>query len=414
MRHRAASLLFVLLAGCGGESPAPAGEGATETVLTEAELARQGPDALDRLGDIGYSQGEHEAGDEVGVTIWDRRYAEEGLNFYVSAHGAEALLMDMAGRTVHRWTADFWTLFPGQKGIAKNDVNTRYFRRAYLQPDGSVLAIFEGLGLVKLDHESQVVWARPNQAHHDLEVAANGDIWVLTRKWAQVDTPEGKKEPTLFDFVSVLDANGETKREVSVLKCITSSPFAGIWQASPIKTGDILHTNTLEILDGSLADDVPAFARGRVLTSMRNISTLAVLDLATEKVVWAHQGSYRHQHDPHVLPNKNLLLFDNLGAHPYSRVLELDPATMESVWTYAGNAATPFYSFRCGVAQRLANGNTLITESSQGRAFEVLPDGAIVWEFKNPGRVGANDELVARLFELKRVDPAFTRSWLED
>ena len=34
--------------------------------------------------------------------------------------------------------------------------------------------------------------------------------------------------------------------------------------------------------------------------------------------------------------------------------------------------------------QRLPNGNTLITEGSDGRVFEVTPDHKIVWEFVSP------------------------------
>ena len=34
--------------------------------------------------------------------------------------------------------------------------------------------------------------------------------------------------------------------------------------------------------------------------------------------------------------------------------------------------------------QRLPNGNTLITEGSDGRVFEVTPDHEIVWEFISP------------------------------
>jgi hypothetical protein len=37
-----------------------------------------------------------------------------------------------------------------------------------------------------------------------------------------------------------------------------------------------------------------------------------------------------------------------------------------------------------GYAQRLPNGNTLITESSFGRFFEVTKEGEIVWEYVNP------------------------------
>jgi hypothetical protein len=36
------------------------------------------------------------------------------------------------------------------------------------------------------------------------------------------------------------------------------------------------------------------------------------------------------------------------------------------------------------IAQRLANGNTLLTESSFGRFFEVTREGEIVWGYVNP------------------------------
>ena len=56
--------------------------------------------------------------------------------------------------------------------------------------------------------------------------------------------------------------------------------------------------------------------------------------------------------------------------------------------------AQPFWSNVRGDQQRLANGNTLITESEGGRIFEVSPDGEIVWEFINPVR---NDDGSSRL-----------------
>ncbi|MBO5141371.1 MAG: thioredoxin, partial [Peptococcaceae bacterium] len=45
---------------------------------------------------------------------------------------------------------------------------------------------------------------------------------------------------------------------------------------------------------------------------------------------------------------------------------------------------TAFYSQLVSSAQRLPNGNTLITEGSFARIFEVTPEKEIVWEFKNP------------------------------
>ena len=43
-----------------------------------------------------------------------------------------------------------------------------------------------------------------------------------------------------------------------------------------------------------------------------------------------------------------------------------------------------FFSWNVSGAQRLPNGNTLITEGAPGRAFEVTVDGEIVWEYINP------------------------------
>ena len=57
-----------------------------------------------------------------------------------------------------------------------------------------------------------------------------------------------------------------------------------------------------------------------------------------------------------------------------------------------------------GTTKRLPNGNTLITESNNGRAFEVTPAGEIVWEFFNPYRTGENNELIAALYDVVRLD----------
>jgi hypothetical protein len=76
----------------------------------------------------------------------------------------------------------------------------------------------------------------------------------------------------------------------------------------------------------------------------------------------------------------------------YSRVLEIDPVTLDIIWQYTPNEAgyrmpmdaNRFYSPFISSAQRLPNGNTLITEGSGGRLIEVTPDHQIVWEYISP------------------------------
>jgi hypothetical protein len=115
------------------------------------------------------------------------------------------------------------------------------------------------------------------------------------------------------------------------------------------------------------------------------------------------------QHDilwiPEGMANAgNLTVFDNGSGRPdgeYSSVLEWTPPVDgsgsysfgeggafgpdEMVWRYVteddpGGFFSPFVSG----AHRLAGGNTFIISGAQGRLFEVTPEGAIVWEYRNP------------------------------
>jgi len=113
-----------------------------------------------------------------------------------------------------------------------------------------------------------------------------------------------------------------------------------------------------------------------------------MIDRETCKVRWSHQDpTWGHQHDCTVLANGNILLFAN-GIHgldnPFSRVIELDPGSGETVWHYRGSPIWTFFSPNISGAQRFDNGNTLICEGQMGRAFEVTQSGEIVWEYVCP------------------------------
>jgi hypothetical protein len=114
---------------------------------------------------------------------------------------------------------------------------------------------------------------------------------------------------------------------------------------------------------------------------------------------------------PRGLPGEgNILIFDNGGwagygapnpgspiglknaLRDYSRVLQFDPTSLKIVWQYTPQEAgllhpvdsNRFYSPFISSAQRLPNGNTLITEGSGGRIFELTHDHEIVWEYISP------------------------------
>jgi hypothetical protein len=147
---------------------------------------------------------------------------------------------------------------------------------------------------------------------------------------------------------------------------------------------DLLHTNSVQIIDR----DVPGLCKkGDLLISVRNIDLIAIIDPAQDKLLWHWgPGDILMQHHATLLDNGHILLFDNGDSkkRPYSRVIELDPVTKKISWEYKADPPEEFYSAIRGAAQRLPNGNTLITESDKGRVFEVTKGAEVVWEFYNP------------------------------
>ncbi|HEX5759367.1 MAG TPA: arylsulfotransferase family protein, partial [Thermoanaerobaculia bacterium] len=333
------------------------------------------------------------------VVVHDRARAAPGLNLYVSGHAPEAVLMDMAGRPLHRWRYPFARAFPGKRA----DTQSGYFRRAALLPDGGLFALYQGAGVVRLDRRSRLLRAYDAGFYNDLEVDARGHLWGLTKEARRV--PElNAREPVLEDFLVELGPDGRPLRRVSLLRALLGSPFARLLRPLP-PAGDIFHSNTVEVLRATAGAPEP-FVPGRVLVSFREIDVVALVDPARGAIVWARRGPWDAQHQPTLLPGGRLLVFDNLGYRGHSRVLELDLAGGAIAWEFHGTPPEAFSSPEAGSCQRLANGNTLITESERGRAFEVTPDGAVVWEFRSPHRAGRSGELVATLFEVVRLPPA--------
>ncbi|NNE43456.1 MAG: hypothetical protein HKN12_04555 [Gemmatimonadetes bacterium] len=405
---------FLLLTLCAlplaahAESPPPGRW--TKAPRVQAELTPAQQQEVDRLEALGYLAGTRPASTASGVLRHDAERSYAGLNLVVSGHAPEARLLDMEGREVHRWALSFAEAFPEDPPPAGYVPQVHYWRRAYPLPDGSLLAIFEGLGLIKLDRASGLVWASRLPVHHDLVVLPGGEMIALTRA-ARMIPWINHARPVLEDFVSRLGSGGNEIRRTSLIEAFRRSPMSVVFEATAKTEGDILHTNSLYILDGARSAESSAFSRGNVLVSMRELNTLAVVDLETESVVWAHQSDYYRQHDARPLPGGNLLLLDN--GEFASRVLEMDPVQDRTVWSYTGTDDAPFFTATCGLADRLPNGNTLITESDPGRALEVTPDGTIVWEYRSPHRVGERDELVATLFEMRRLPPDYGRDWLD-
>jgi hypothetical protein len=128
---------------------------------------------------------------------------------------------------------------------------------------------------------------------------------------------------------------------------------------------------------------------GDWLVSFRLTSTVAIIDATTGAFKWKWgPGELSHQHTATELANGNILLFDNgchrRGAPSFSRVIEVNPTSNAIEWSYNDPTLVAFYSFMVSGAERLPNGNTLITEGASGRLFEITPEREVVWEYVSP------------------------------
>jgi hypothetical protein len=187
--------------------------------------------------------------------------------------------------------------------------------------------------------------------------------------------------------------------------------------------GDWMHMNSISTLGPNRFYDSGdrRFHPDNIIWDGRQTNIIAIIERKTGKIVWrlgpyftAAQplrkiGQIIGQHHAHMIPRGlpgegNILLFDNGGAAGYgapnpgsptgldnarrdfSRVLELDPITLEVKWRYppAGPRGGRLYSALVSSAQRLPNGNTLITEGNGGRIIEVTAGHEIVWEYVSP------------------------------
>ncbi len=372
--------------------------------LTEEQIAE-----AEALGTLPYLAGSSEAPESTGgVVRRDESALQPGLNLVVSGHAPAAMLVDAAGEVVHEWSLPFSQVVPTQP--ESGSVMQEFWRRAWVYPNGDLLALFENIGLARLDKDSNQLWYYSGKPHHDVALLDDGGLYTLTQRPTVLDF-RGLRKEIIDNHVTRLDADGNEIRSISIAAALMASDYqSAVFQMLFYPLPDALHVNSLELLDGSLANRIPAFRAGNLLISSKNLNFIAVLDPEQERIVWALFNLWGGQHDPTVLPDGSLLVFDNYGLEDRSRVSAVDPETQQITWSWGGTPDQPLYSKTCGLAQGLDNGNVLITESNAGRAIEVDAEGTVVWEYLSPYRAGDNGELIASLFQLERlgseIDPS--------
>ena len=333
------------------------------------------------------------------------------------------------------------SLYPGLS-TGYQDGNTL----AILDFDGNIVRQFNGWQKVDKGEKGQPANAdgtySVSRQHHDfqLEGSSTGyyapsskpklDGKMLVLAHDNVANPKINSQMLLDDVIYIVDKKGDV-----VWKWHASDHFDQFGFTEAAKNHikalpllgrqhggvDWLHINCASWLGPNKWYDKgdKRFHPDNIICDSRNSSHLFIIDHKTGDIVWqvappfvgmdGDLGPITGVHGTHMIPKGlpgagNILIFDNGGpleddlykdsqGHAWSRIIEFDPITRKIVWEYSAPAQKVggstfgyrfFFSPFISIAQRLPNGNTMITEGACSRIFEVTTDGEIVWEYRNP------------------------------
>ncbi len=333
------------------------------------------------------------------------------------------------------------TLYPSLSSGAQ-DNNTV----ALLDFDGNIVRQYNGW--LKVDKGERGQPANPDgtysvsRQHHDFQLEGSptgyyapgvkpkldGKMLVLAHD--NVSNPKINSEVLLDDVIYIVDKKGEVIWTWYANEHFDQFGFSGpaknAIRANTKRGGehsgvDWLHINCASWLGPNKWYDKgdKRFHPDNIICDSRNSSHLFIIDHKTGDIVWqvtppfvgqdSDLGPITGVHGTHMIPKGlpgagNILIFDNGGpleddlykdsqGHAWSRIIEFDPITRKIVWEYSAPAEKVsgsqfgyrfFFSPFISIAQRLPNGNTMITEGACSRIFEVTTDGEIVWEYRNP------------------------------
>lgn len=343
----------------------------------------------------------------VGVVRHNSEKAHQGLVLITA--GESAYIIDRDGAVLHSWSVPYAELSGGEPKESIPDAERRLnWPRGIVLPDGDFIGMVSaqghtpfGLGMFRLDRDSNIKWVHLGSLHHDFDVAPDGRIFALDQE-IKIQAPKEFPEllgPIFDEGVIILSPEGEPIKRISLLEAFARSDYASIVEEhariNHDTWGDYLHSNNLDIADSETAEVFDFVEVGDILLSLREIDTIAVLNPESEVITWAARGSWHRQHDPDFLPNGNIMLFDNKGdwrRGARSRVIEYDPKTEAIVWQYPEDPESDFYSDVRAEQAVLPNGNVLANEFGRFNLLEITRDGEIVWAFRCPFRRDGNDD----------------------
>ena len=348
-----------------------------------------------------------------GVIVHEPEQMMPGVTFMTGLFGNQlgARLYAANGTLLHEWPIDFFKVAPEKMSYPFDAL----IHGDHLYESGDFVANLDGRGIVRVSACGEIVWRNESKSHHAIDVDDEGYLWTPIYA-PEYDDQRVNGTSFKFDRVAKFDPEtGEKLAEVDLVEALVEADLVGLALANRIIKNDVMHLNDVEVLDADKASAFSQFAAGDLLLSSRHFNQIWVVDGDDYSLKWWFMGPMLGQHDPDFQPDGTITLFDNRpggdvtadaefdGGKGGSRILTVDPNTQQHQVRYATDERNTFYTPYRGKHQILENGNVLITETDAGRAFEVTPDGDVVWSFVNEW----DDEQVGWLMKATRYPETF-------
>jgi hypothetical protein len=365
-----------------------------------------------------------------------------GYNLFGALNSTDTYLMDNDENIIKTWTSSYTpgnSVYLLEDGSLMRTANT-----------GSSVFISGGQGgrVEQFDWDGALIWAydydtASHRSHHDIEVLPNGNILMIAWELkTEAEALAAGRKPSLLTQTNLWPD--------TIIEVAPTGSYGGdiVWEwhswdhlvqdydASKDNYGTVSNEPgriNINYAQNGNADwhhinavDYSADL-DQIILSVRNLSEIWVIDhdTTTSEAAgsagdllyrWGNPEAYDSgdandqqlfvQHDAQWIEDGlagegNILIFNNGQGRldgNYSSVVEIEPPVAGDgsytnglpaapTWIYINAIPTNFYSSNISGAQRLPNGNTLICEGAQRYAFEVTPDGDLVWDYANSGSI---------------------------
>ena len=349
-----------------------------------------------------------------GAHAYDSGKIYSGYNLY------EGKLIDINGKEINKW---------GSIYLGVIDKNGDYYAQEY----------YESPTWGRYSWNDSVIWEMNLPIHHEILLTPSNTLITFTK-----ETHEYNGRKVEFDVILELDKNGtivdrwstwdnleylkqfhkplELEQPPSFFIPEEHRKNMSIWGGNY----DYYHLNSITLVpNNSLQGIHPAFNSGNWITSFRHGSMIFILDKNTKQVLWRAiydqiPNNLEGPHTPTMTSNGNIIVLDNGRYREWSRIISINPISLNITWEYKTENPEDFYSLSQSSVQLLPNYNLLVTESEKGRVFELTPDKEIVWEFYHPEKQNETNSadlekygLRQEIYRMTRYDKGFIDNLME-